>query len=164
MENPIQGKELCMTHEYYYRFRRTALLLFLILVGIAGCAFHRYARFENSAEVTRMFNTNSVPEYFRYYINGREDLPYAIIGIDPRYRLASPFWQPVAPNTKEFEAKVDFIWKPDTWAKYESGQGAWILSPDGEKIGIWYSMYPSTAVKVLADKQIDVDSPYNPNE
>ena len=89
----------------------TVALAALVLSIAAGCAMGRYGRLYRDAEVTRMFRVNSVPEYYNYYINGRSNMPYAIIGIDPRYRIEGAIWEPVAPNTDEFADKVAFVWR-----------------------------------------------------
>jgi hypothetical protein len=140
--------------------RCTATVILLSLLLIWGCASGPHGGLAYDREVTRMFSGNSVPADYRYYNTGRSGMPYAIIGIDPQYQLITRWWDPVTPNTTEFKKLVDFIWKPDIWYRIEPAQGAWILSPAGEKIGVWYSMYPSTAITVKEGHQVDIYSPY----
>lgn len=129
----------------------------------AGCASGGYGRLYHDAEITRMFTTNTVPDYYRYYINGRSKMPYAIIGIDPRYRLGGTIWEPVAPNTQEFAQKVSAMWRPDIWEQYDPAEGAWIKAPIGEDIGIWFSMYPYATIKMEDDNRVVILSPFNPS-
>ncbi|MBI5063135.1 MAG: hypothetical protein HZB87_06655 [Desulfatitalea sp.] len=124
-----------------------------------GCASGSYGRLTFDREVTRMFTDNAVPADYRYYTSGRSGMPYAIIGIAPEYELVTRWWDPVTPNTKEFESKVDFIWDPYVWYRLYPAQGSWILSPAGEKIGVWYSMYPSTSISVNEQRQVEIYSP-----
>ena len=142
------------------------LMAFAMAVAVvslaAGCASKGFGRLYLDAEVTQMFRTNSVPEYYKYYTTGRSNLPYAIIGIDPRYRVEGGLWEPVAPNTDSFASKVRFVWRPDIWEKLDPAEGAWIKSPDGDKIGIWYSMYPYTTVKMEDGNRVAILSPFNP--
>jgi hypothetical protein len=136
---------------------------FLIPLFMVGCTAGHYGHLRMDSHVTRMFDTGSVPGSFRYYTIGRNDLPYAIVGITPGYHLIPDFWNPVEPNNPAFASKVRFIWIPDeTWDRYENGEGAWILDARGDKIGIWYSAYPHTVIKVLSDHRVVIFSPYTP--
>ena len=139
----------------------TALLVAGIFM-MSGCASGGYGRLYLDTEVTLWFRQNSVPDYYRYYTNGRSDMPYAIIGIDPRYRINTNIWEPVAPNTPNFADKIAFVWRPDIWEQLDPAQGAWIESPGGEKIGIWFSMYPFTTIELQEDNRVVILSPHNP--
>lgn len=154
---------MVQTHGNSWRVKAgLAAALAAIIVSIAvGCAIGRYGRLYRDAEVTQMFRVNSVPDYYNYYINGRSNMPYAIIGIDPRYRIEGAIWEPVAPNTDEFADKVAFVWRPDIWEQWDPAEGAWIEAPDGEKIGIWFSMYPYTTVKMEDGNRVAIFSPSN---
>lgn len=138
---------------------RAATVVWLLLV-VWGCASTGASgRLTFDDEVTRMFTGNAVPPEYRYYTAGRSDMPYAIVGIAPDYRLITRGWDLVTPNTREFRSKVDFIWEPHVWYQISPAQGSWILNPAGEKIGIWYSMYASTAIRVNAQRQVMIYSP-----
>ncbi|MFP4159042.1 MAG: hypothetical protein ACLFQ9_01820 [Desulfobacterales bacterium] len=144
-------------------FCRIAALVLLILAALVmtGCAAGSWGSLRQDPEVTEMFRKNRVPEDYRYYSRGRSNLPYAIVGVDPEWRFESRFWEEVEPNTEEFAGKVRFVWDPDVWYQYNSGRGAWILGPDGGRIGLWYSMYPDTAIAVDKEqKSIRVHSPH----
>ncbi|MFO7931595.1 MAG: hypothetical protein ACQETG_02865 [Thermodesulfobacteriota bacterium] len=147
----------------YLNFFRTAasVLLILAVFVMTGCAAGPWGSLRQDPEVTEMFRKNRVPEDYRYYLSGRSNLPYAIVGVDPEWRFESRFWQELEPNTSEFERKVRFIWDPDVWYQYNSGKGAWILDPGGGKIGVWYSMYPDTSISVdKEEKSVLVHSPH----
>jgi hypothetical protein len=137
---------------------RFVALAGLALFLLSGCASGSYGRLAFDREVTRMFTDNAVPADHRYYTIGRSGMPYAIVGIAPEYELVTRWWEPVTPNTTEFASKVDFIWEPHVWYQVYPAQGCWILNPAGEKIGVWYSMYPSTKVRV-DDRQVEIYSP-----
>ncbi len=135
--------------------------LVLVLLFIAGCAGGPWGSLKRDDGVTLMFTENRVPEDYRYYITGRPNMPYAIVGLDPQWSLDPVFWQKVAPNTDEFARKVRFIWDPHIWDQFGSGRGAWILGPGGGKLGIWYSMYPYTSISVDENqKKVVIQSPY----
>ena len=136
----------------------SSILLVLVISFAWGCA-GQYGRLRQDTGVTRMFATNSVPGNYHYYIDGRSDMPYAIVGIFPDYQLVSRFWEPVEPNTEAFARKVAFIWRPRGLAHYTTGMGAYIHDPRGKKIGIWYSMHSSSTVKFREGNQVEVYSP-----
>jgi hypothetical protein len=143
---------------------RVVLIAAALAALLWGCAAGPYGSLQRTPEVTRMFRENQAPEGFRYYVNGRSEMPYAIVGLDPAYRLEDRFWEPIAPNTPEFAARVRFIWEPRVWYRFETGRGAWIRGPEGETIGIWYSMYPDTSIVVEKDNRVIVHSPHRAGE
>ncbi|MFW6081558.1 MAG: hypothetical protein ACOC7W_06560 [Desulfosalsimonas sp.] len=146
-----------------FNFYRAAAVFLLLAAsaGMAGCAAGPWGNLRQDPEVTEMFTENRVPEDYRFYASGRSSQPYAIVGLDPEWRFESRFWEEVDPNTSEFARKVKFIWNPDLWYQYNNGRGAWILDPDGNRIGIWYSMYPDTAISVDSEqKSVQVQSPH----
>ncbi len=123
-----------------------------------GCATGQYGGLRYSGEVTRMFDQHAVPTNYHYFITGRSELPYAVIGLQPQYQLVGKFWKPVEPAI----ADSLLLWRPDIWDRFEQPQGAWIVDQQGKKIGIWYSMYPSTTIFVQKDDRVEVYSPYTP--
>jgi hypothetical protein len=137
----------------------TGMLLVLMAALLQGCA-GQYGRLQRDTDVTRMFASSSVPDTYRYYADGRSGMPYAIIGIDPNFRFVPHYWAPVEPNTEAFARKVQFIWRPYGRAHHPQGQGAYIVAPDGNRIGIWYSMYAHTTIVVHGDGRVEVYSPY----
>ncbi len=136
--------------------RRTAVLAGLMLMlisGLWGCAAGSLGSLQPDAGVTRMFVQNSVPADYRNYVCGRTTMPYAIVGLDPAYAFDVALWKEVAPNTREFARRVAFVWDPHVWYQFVSGRGALIQGPDGNPIGIWYSMYPDATIRVDEKKR-----------
>lgn len=142
--------------------RPMALAVLVALSVVWGCASAGYGRLARDAEVTQMFVANRVPSDFKYYIDGRDQMPYAIIGIKPGVDYETHLWQPVEPNTEDFAEKVKFIYNPNDWDKLDPAQGAWILDTSGIRVGIWYSRYPWTTVKVK-NGVLYVLSPFKPS-
>ena len=125
----------------------------LAAVLVCGCAAGQWGRLETDTGITQMFENNRVPKDFRYYVCGRPNMPYAIVGLDPAYTFDMHLWEEVTPNNRDFAHRVDFIWEPRVWDRFDSGRGARILDPGGNPIGIWYSMYPNAAIQIDAQKQ-----------
>jgi hypothetical protein len=142
---------------------RQGIAFLLLAVPLVGCAVGSYGRFHRDADVTRMFRTNTVPADYRYYIAGRSGMPDAIIGIAPRYRLVSRYWEPVEPNSETFASKVAFVFRPEIWDRVDPAEGAWMIGPQGNTVGIWYSMFPSTPFKVEENQQLEVLAPRDMN-
>lgn len=146
--------------------KTTGWLFFAALLAAAlwGCAAGAYGGLRHDPQITQMFRSQNVPASYNYYSIGRRSMPYAIIGLRPDYELASPFWQAVSPDSAAFAEKVSFIWEPHVWYQFNNGRGAWIVGPGGEKIGIWYSMYPDTVVSVDKNGKVKIASPHRPGE
>ena len=112
-----------------------------------------------NAEVTQMFKTNGVPEEYRYYYNGRTRQPYAIIGLQPEYEQVSTLWDKLDPNTEEFAQMVRSMYVPNFDVAGFPTQGAYILDPNGNPIGIWFSAYPFTTIRFRGENRVEVMSP-----
>ena len=136
------------------------LLLLLIVGMLTGCAAG-YGRLQHDDEVTRMFTSGNLPQDYVYYFNGRDHIPYAIIGISPDYRHVSRLWEEVDPKSDEFRHMVENMWQP---AGYRYTSGAYILDNNKKRIGIWWAMYYTATVELGQDNEVTVHSPYRPNQ
>ena len=133
------------------------IFLFLTLGACAG----PYGHLRSDAQVTHLFESNTVPEDYNYYYDGRANMPYAIIGLKPEYTLTSRLWEPFSPNTTTFNYAVRFVYeRPAGEASYPP-YGSLILDDKGQTVGIWYSRYRSTGIRVTPDKKVIIHSPYN---
>lgn len=137
-----------------------ALAAFLLAIA-GGCAAGAYGRLLPDNEVTGMFRSNSVPGNYKYFTDGRSNMPYAIIGMDPDYPFDLKFWEPTTPNTEAFSQKVKSMFHPVILIQPDRASGAWILNSDGKKVGIWYSIYGSTTIQDK-DGTVSVLSPFRP--
>jgi hypothetical protein len=126
-----------------------------------GCAAGSSGELRYTNEVTHMFQNHSISPAYNYYIAGPPQAPRAIIGLKPQYQLVNKLWQPVKPNT----ADLDILHRPRPrryWHSNQTPRGAWVIDQQGNQIGIWYSMYPSTSISVSKDRRVTVCSPYLP--
>lgn len=134
-----------------------SLLLTTLLAG--GCAELTAPRLlEKSREVNRIFESGTVlPDYVYYYI-GPHDKPDAIIGIHKDYEFQQDnYWNRIELTKKQL----------GDWNQYIDNQhrikliyeGAYILTPDGKRAGIWYSPYYFTAIKYPAPNRIIIYPP-----
>ena len=135
------------------------LSLLLTTLFFVGCGSVTYGRLENSPEITKVFKDSRILSDYRYYISGFQRIPYAIIGIDSKYRLRSGLWQPLdmdSATLAQIVFRMDYVYSL-------TPRGAWILDSNGNRLGIWYSSQYQTTVQMLKDDQIMVASPEPPD-
>jgi hypothetical protein len=125
-------------------------ILFVVAV-FSGCSGID-GSYKRDAEIYQSFQTNQVNRNYTYYYNGVGNQVYAIVGIEPKYRIQSKFWRQVEPDTDTFKKLTGQIWEDYGYRTY----GADLLDPAGKKIGIVYTSIYDVAVKFLGDNQIEV--------
>ncbi|MBT8366672.1 MAG: hypothetical protein KJP23_18430 [Deltaproteobacteria bacterium] len=134
----------------------SAVIVLLIASLISGC-FENYGRLKHNNDITRAFQTYQVEPEYKYYYYGRTNMPYAIIGIDRAYHMRSRIWREVEQDTKKFQNMVFWIWEDIRYAYQRNfTQGAYILDPEGNKVGIWYSGLWSAAIRFDENNRIVV--------
>jgi hypothetical protein len=139
------------------------LAAWVLLIGlVAGCASKQESRenfgiLQPSTEVSKIFESYQVLPNYKYFFTGSETKPLAIMGIDRNYTLVTRLWKEAADLTPE---------QLKGWVNQIGGfrppfrtYGAHILGPAGQQVGIWYSLYDDSQVKMLGDKQIEVVPP-----
>ncbi len=142
----------------WFRLAFSGVVLLMLGFILSGC-FKAYGNLRGNPSITLQFKEAQVPEEYRYYYNGREFMPYAVVGIRPDIRFNSRMWTPVDPKGEKFKRMLNFMYFP---YHQEDPVGSEILDPQGRQIGIWYSTYRHTAVKVEKDGSLSILSPYVP--
>jgi hypothetical protein len=131
----------------------------LLVLSMAGCA-GRYGNLVYDEAVDQMFENLTVLPDHRYYFSGSDSRPDAIIAIDTRYALKSNIWKPVEMTSEELKRWID---NPARRARlYPYNYGRYIVSDDGQRIGLWYSLKDWRAfatVKMLNDTTVQVSTP-----
>ncbi|MFH1981723.1 MAG: hypothetical protein ABIL58_07760 [Pseudomonadota bacterium] len=131
----------------------------LVSVAASGC-MGTYGKVKRDADLPGRFLAGEVPADYKYYFNGRDTMPYAIVGIKPEYELVSRFWTPVPPNTEAFKKMARNAW---TTPPYEPPVAGTMLSPEDVEIGLWYSYYPWAVIKMEGGNAVSISSPYKPD-
>lgn len=139
------------------------LILFggiMVLAAVfSGCVGGgNYGRLRFSPDVTGVFLQKQMLPGYNYYYDGREAIPYAVVGLREDYALTSEFWTPIEPGSPKFGRLLDWLYGSDI----NSPRGAEILDPEGNPIGIWFSVYIYTRVQFGPEKQVNIFSPYRP--
>ena len=112
-------------------------VLALAAMLVAGCSGANRGGLQNSREVGRAFEIFHAYPNYRYYYYGLENNPYAVAGLDQPYRIEDINWKEVDPNSKAFEKIVGLV--QDFPARGSFTYGAYILDPQAQQIGVWYS-------------------------
>lgn len=123
------------------RSRRSKILawclLCLAVLAAAGCSTVNRGGLRNSREVGRAFETLHVYPDHRYWYYHLENSPYAVVGLAAPYRLEGKLWTEVDPESKTFEKVVGLVQNFPVRGAFT--YGAYILDPQGQQIGVWYS-------------------------
>ena len=136
----------------------TILALFLL----AGCATGgNFGKLERNRDLDNMFLRYEVLPDHRYYSTGGFDAPSAILAVHTDYELdnSGNLWRGV-PNVDYAQMRkwIDTIAPEEN---YRAGGyfAAYILDPNGKRVGAWYSIQSTTTVKFLEGHKILVYTP-----
>jgi len=132
-----------------------AITCVMCLLGCAGPSGHM----NSSAELTRAFEEGRPPTEFQYYVTGRENLPTAVIGIHRKYRQRARFWRDVEPGPDALNRAIQnlFPYRRDT------PRASYLLSPDGDIIGVYWSAIHWTTIRMGQDNDVWVYPPRVPD-
>ena len=131
-----------------------ALLLAITACGQPAYIFHEDLRINEALESYR-----PLPGY-TYYYSGPEDFPLAILGIRPEDRPKKEFWIPVDLTEKKLQGWMEVIDNPHRNLKTRY-HGKVIRTTEGEEIGIWYSPQEWSTVRLGADREVEIYTPFN---
>lgn len=135
----------------------------LMLVMFAGCAGGNYGKMVWDRELDNTFASYQVLPNHRYYITGGYGAPAAILAIAVDYQLvnAANLWVPV-PDVSPARMR-EWVDSLSNEIKFWDGQqfmAAYILDPQGKRVGAWYSGQRDTRMEFFEDNRIKV---YPPN-
>ena len=136
-----------------------SLILATMAVIFAGCAAPLAGRLESIPEVTQAFKSSQILPDHQYYVSGFQRVPYAIIAVDNKYQLRAGRWQPIdmdSTSLNQMIYRMEHVYSLNP-------RGAWILDPEGNRLGAWYSSQYQTLVKREKDNRIVVRNPDPPD-
>ena len=119
----------------------TVLLLIVILSVLSGCATtagKKSSGVVTSREATEIWHSYEIQPNYHYYYSGPNSQPNFIIGIDDKYQFTSKLWKPVDLTPEMLKKWFNFI-KPRVGYSLDT-YGAFITGPNGERLGLWYSV------------------------
>ncbi len=129
-------------------------LVVLSLCVLNGCTA-KYGRLQGSSDVTTLFETQQILPDHAYYYNGFQAIPYVIVGIGHQYNLSSSIWHPIKLTPallNQLTVRMQSVYS-------SSPQGARIIGPNNERIGIWYSTERQAMVRLRQENRIVIAAP-----
>ena len=135
----------------------TALGIGLIIL-LCSCTTSNYGKLQANPEITKIFDDNRILVDHSYYYSGLQGVPDAIIGLHTNYTLKSKLWQAVDFNSQLLKTWVNRM----AYVHLVTPRGAWILDPEGQRIGVWYSARHQTTVRVEKDNHVFIAAPVPP--
>lgn len=127
-------------------------------VGSINLPSFRYGKLKRDQDVNILFQSYKVLPDHKYYKAGQTEIPYAIIGIQNKYKLREGTWQKVeltTPLLRGWVSKMDNIYGYPPY-------GSVILDDNGQQIGIWYSSKQWTTVIIEDNNEVAVLAPEAP--
>ncbi len=126
---------------------------------LCSCTAHSYGRLQSSAEITRLFDDAHVLQDHLYYYSGLQGVPDAIIAIHPNYSLRARMWQRVDLDSAMLKKWIDRM----HYVQLVAPRGAWIVGPDGQRLGIWFSAQYQTVVRRDKENRVEIVPPEPPD-
>jgi hypothetical protein len=112
-------------------------IIFSTLSGCSGTL--KTSGVITSHEATAIWHTYEIQPSYNYYYAGPDTRPFYIIGVDDRYKLKSKLWKPVDLTPEMLKDWFNY-YRPRVGGYNPLPYGAFIKGPNGERIGLWYSV------------------------
>lgn len=115
-------------------------LVFVIIQStLIGCATGvKSSGVITSREATEIWHSYEIQPNYHYYYSGGDVQPFYVIGIDDRYTLMTKLWKPVDLTPEMLKNWFNYLRPRVGYSPYP--YGAFITGPNGERIGLWYSV------------------------
>jgi hypothetical protein len=140
----------------YLKKPLTGLFSLLLLSALAGC-FSQHGNIRWNSEATDAFRFYNIMENHKYYYSGGDARPNAIIAIHQNYTLVPELWKEADVSRERLKKWVDQMVGHDIFRS--SPAGFTIYDSNGNRIGIWYSMWDWTSVKMESDNRVYITTP-----
>ena len=144
----------------------SVLALVVIHITLIGCAVTgKSSGVTNSQAATDIWHSYEILPNYHYYYAGPDAQPFYVIGIDNRYKLMSKLWKPVDLTPEMLKRWINYLNPRAGYSPYL--YGADITGPNGERIGLWYSVrdWRLTGSATLGeDNRVFVTMPTGANE
>jgi len=120
----------------------TAVFVWIVIYStLSGCTLSvKSSGVITSHEATAIWHSYEIQPNYNYYYAGPETRPFYIIGVDDRYKLISKLWKPVDLTPEMLKDWFNYF-RPRVGGYNPLPYGAFINGPNGERIGLWYSVH-----------------------
>ena len=133
------------------------VLTVMLLSFLGGGSYlDSFGKFVPSQDVAKAFQTCHVMEGYDYYCVGPEHKPDAVIGIKQGYTLKSKIWKHITMTPEILKTWMNMI-HSKSWPL--ASFGSYLQDSKGNQVGLWYSEWDTTSVRVSDDKKIVVSLP-----
>jgi hypothetical protein len=137
-------------------------LIATLFVALTASAFDlpalKYGKLKRDPETTNLFQKYDILPNHTYYISGYGNIPYAIIGLQNKYKLRPGLWREVKltiPLLRSWVSQMDIVYGYPPY-------GSVILDNNENQIGIWYSSKQWTTVIIEENNQVAILVPEAP--
>jgi hypothetical protein len=138
---------------------RPAVVIICLLI-FTGCVGAGWGGLKHNRDLMVSYKAKALPENLNYYYCGRSSIPYAVVGIDKAYAFEGKTWLKIE-STDDLYYKIKNL--SDLEPVHTIPHYKDIIGPDGRVMGLWFSYYNSTGVRVDEEnKIIEVFNPYKP--
>jgi hypothetical protein len=154
----VRKKEGAAMKKVNNKLCRLFLIIIIVLLTIAmlwGCS-GKYGHIQKSREAGRSFENLQIRDDHIYYYSGPAAIPYAVIGIHKDYTLKTSLWKKIDLTSDHLRIWLT-LGMQGSFGSPPSG--SYIFGPDGQEIGIWYSIFKHTIVKMENDNVVLVYPP-----
>ena len=135
------------------------LLLLTVAAAITACAPSTINFRQDLAINNALESLQPIPGY-DYYYSGPDSFPLAILGVPSGQKFRQGLWKKVDLTPERLEIWMRSIDNPhrSISTRYH---GKYILGPDGQTLGIWYSPQEWPNVRLSPENELSVTTPPN---
>ncbi|MBC2713541.1 MAG: hypothetical protein HGJ94_21845 [Desulfosarcina sp.] len=160
MDLQQSGRVGAFEGRFFNRF--FVFFIFIIISAILLACVGNMTYFKQSREISSTFEKGEVLADHRYYAGGLAYKPNAVIAIHNDYTLeSSDSWKEISVNQESLASlikKVGFVAGAEE-KTMRIPNGAKIIAPGNVQIGVWYSVYEYSTVRLLDGNLVAMSAP-----
>ena len=141
----------------------TPLTAFFLIFLLSGCATTGlYGTVDRDYDLDERFRNYEVLQEYTYYESGGYRAPNAILLIHKDFELdnSAQLWRPVPDiDSSKIKYWLSAIHNERYLNRPSRYYAAYILNPDGKRVGVWYSYEPLVTAKFPEGNKIVVYTP-----
>lgn len=135
------------------------LVLSTVIAALVGCATTGdRGTLQRDRDLNNSILAYEVLPDHNYYFSGGFGRPNAILAIHKDYQLVSDLWQSVQVDSGQMQKWISAI-APHAIPGPSGYFAAYILDPDGNRVGFWYSIQSTTTIRFLEGNKIEIFTP-----
>lgn len=144
----------------FIKIFRTSMVTILSLFMLTGCVTTGNTSYSYSQDVDRLFQPPKATllKNHTYFYRGTQTEPDAIIALDNQFSMTSKAWSRVDVTQKMLD---DWAFWIDTYQGWWNCpyRGVMLFAPDGRQVGVGYSRFTFSVIKMTGPDAIVVYPP-----